>query len=421
MKITAIVAAVLASLFFTAPAFSFDLLHSFAGPDGETPAAPLVQGKDGLLYGVAAHGGDFTVLPPDGGGDCFPHHRLRQRSHDFTPSPGSTAPFRRASSRAATAPFTARRPTAANWDSRRSLRGRDDLPDRRGRQRDGAVRLPGRRARLPARPAHAGTRRRAVRHGGRRRARSTPAFRGSCIGSIRRRATTGSCTRSSDGSATGEIRPGSSSRRATGSSTGRRTRAGHGTPASSPGRRGRDLCRRPRVHPGRRLPAEGRRLPGERRPLLRDARKPEATAAGSSAWTPPATSRSCTRSARTRAPAGAPSTNPIEGRTGSSTGRPRAAGRTSTGSYGVVYRLSRTGSLSVLHSFSGADGIAPVAPLSAGERRPALRIHDRRRRARARERCSGSGPASRRCLSPALVSLDLDPRGVVGGSSATAT
>ena len=68
MKITAIVAAVIGSLFFAAPAFSFDLLHSFTGPDGETPAAPLVQGTDGLLYGVAAHGGDFTVLAPDGGG-----------------------------------------------------------------------------------------------------------------------------------------------------------------------------------------------------------------------------------------------------------------------------------------------------------------------------------------------------------------
>jgi uncharacterized repeat protein (TIGR03803 family) len=45
--------------------------HSFTGPEGETPAAALVQGTDGFLYGVAAHGGDFAVLPPDGGGTIF--------------------------------------------------------------------------------------------------------------------------------------------------------------------------------------------------------------------------------------------------------------------------------------------------------------------------------------------------------------
>jgi uncharacterized repeat protein (TIGR03803 family) len=50
---------------------SLAVLHSFGGPDGETPAAPLVQGADGFLYGVTAHGGDFTVLPPDGGGTAF--------------------------------------------------------------------------------------------------------------------------------------------------------------------------------------------------------------------------------------------------------------------------------------------------------------------------------------------------------------
>lgn len=54
-----------------AAAASFTVLHSFGGPEGETPAAPLVQGADGSLYGVTAHGGDFTVLPPDGGGTVF--------------------------------------------------------------------------------------------------------------------------------------------------------------------------------------------------------------------------------------------------------------------------------------------------------------------------------------------------------------
>ena len=38
---------------------SLSVLHSFSGPGGETPAAPLVQGADGFFYGVAAHGGDF--------------------------------------------------------------------------------------------------------------------------------------------------------------------------------------------------------------------------------------------------------------------------------------------------------------------------------------------------------------------------
>jgi uncharacterized repeat protein (TIGR03803 family) len=49
----------------------FTVLHSFGGPDGETPAAALVQGADGFIYGVAAHGGDFAALPPDGGGTVF--------------------------------------------------------------------------------------------------------------------------------------------------------------------------------------------------------------------------------------------------------------------------------------------------------------------------------------------------------------
>jgi uncharacterized repeat protein (TIGR03803 family) len=55
----------------TTGAVSFSVQHSFTGPEGETPAAPLVQGADGFFYGVAAHGGDFTVLPPDGGGTVF--------------------------------------------------------------------------------------------------------------------------------------------------------------------------------------------------------------------------------------------------------------------------------------------------------------------------------------------------------------
>jgi len=71
-SITAFAAAAAAVLFATSTiAVSFQVLHSFAGAEGETPAAPLVQAADGFFYGVANHGGDFTVLPPDGGGTAF--------------------------------------------------------------------------------------------------------------------------------------------------------------------------------------------------------------------------------------------------------------------------------------------------------------------------------------------------------------
>src|SRR5262245_57955235 len=77
MKVRAVLVCAFVSLVIvgvtgaTTAAVSFSLLHSFSGPDGETPSAPLVQGADGLFYGVAAHGGDFTALPPDGAGTAF--------------------------------------------------------------------------------------------------------------------------------------------------------------------------------------------------------------------------------------------------------------------------------------------------------------------------------------------------------------
>src|SRR5512141_2935124 len=55
----------------TALAMSFEVLHSFSGPDGQLPAAPLAQGADGFLYGVTTYGGNFNVLPPDDGGTAF--------------------------------------------------------------------------------------------------------------------------------------------------------------------------------------------------------------------------------------------------------------------------------------------------------------------------------------------------------------
>jgi uncharacterized repeat protein (TIGR03803 family) len=72
MKLHLPAVAALSALILAAPAAgSVSTFHSFAGPEGETPAAPLVQGVDGFLYGVAAHGGDFSVLPPDGAGTIF--------------------------------------------------------------------------------------------------------------------------------------------------------------------------------------------------------------------------------------------------------------------------------------------------------------------------------------------------------------
>jgi uncharacterized repeat protein (TIGR03803 family) len=72
MKLYVPAVAALSALVLAAPAgAAVGTLHSFAGPEGETPAAPLVQGVDGFLYGAAAHGGDFAVMPPDGGGTIF--------------------------------------------------------------------------------------------------------------------------------------------------------------------------------------------------------------------------------------------------------------------------------------------------------------------------------------------------------------
>jgi hypothetical protein len=46
-------------------------LHSFSGNDGEHPVGGLIQATNGLLYGTAADGGDFTCNPPKGCGTIF--------------------------------------------------------------------------------------------------------------------------------------------------------------------------------------------------------------------------------------------------------------------------------------------------------------------------------------------------------------
>jgi len=45
-------------------------IHSFSGPDGQSPTG-LVQASDGRLYGVGANGGDQKTCNPDGCGVVF--------------------------------------------------------------------------------------------------------------------------------------------------------------------------------------------------------------------------------------------------------------------------------------------------------------------------------------------------------------
>jgi len=47
-----------------ASAASFTVLHSFSGPDGETPAAPLIQGADGFFYGSRPTEATSRFCPP---------------------------------------------------------------------------------------------------------------------------------------------------------------------------------------------------------------------------------------------------------------------------------------------------------------------------------------------------------------------
>jgi uncharacterized protein (TIGR03437 family) len=53
------------NVFRMTPAGNITVFHTFSGPDGGGPAAPLIQGADGNLYGTASGGG------PGGGGVIF--------------------------------------------------------------------------------------------------------------------------------------------------------------------------------------------------------------------------------------------------------------------------------------------------------------------------------------------------------------
>jgi uncharacterized repeat protein (TIGR03803 family) len=114
-----------------------------------------------------------------------------------------------------------------------------------------------------------------------------------------------------------------------------------------------------------------------------------------------------------------PVTNPIEARDGFLYGTTPRGGTSSSGSYGVVYRLSRSGSLSVLHSFSGPDGIAPSAALfqaSDGGLYGSTVVGGASGLGTLFQfRTSDSAPL------PTLQSLYVDPPSVLGGSSATGT
>jgi uncharacterized repeat protein (TIGR03803 family) len=114
-----------------------------------------------------------------------------------------------------------------------------------------------------------------------------------------------------------------------------------------------------------------------------------------------------------------PVTNPMEARDGFFYGTTPRGGTSSSGSYGVVYRLSRSGSLWVLHSFSGPNGIAPSAPLlqASDARLYGSTIVGGAAGLGTLFRLSTAQPA----LLPKLESLYVDPASVVGGSSAQAT
>ncbi len=62
--------AVCAAFLASASAASFKVLHSFSGPDGQSPTG-LILAKDGFFYGAAAYGGDVVACAPDGCGLLF--------------------------------------------------------------------------------------------------------------------------------------------------------------------------------------------------------------------------------------------------------------------------------------------------------------------------------------------------------------
>lgn len=67
------------------------ILHSFSGPDGDTPVGPLVQATNAGFYGTTQFGADLTCNPPRGCGTVFsitPSGELRTL-HSFGDSDGA--------------------------------------------------------------------------------------------------------------------------------------------------------------------------------------------------------------------------------------------------------------------------------------------------------------------------------------------
>ena len=129
-----------------ASAASFTVLHSFGGPEGETPAAPLVQGATASSTGsrpTAATSRSSSGRHRHG----IPHGRKRQRQDAARVS----RPRGRASEQPDPGPrrvvLRHRHPRRADRDLVAPAGVRDDLPHGRGRCRDCAARLPGQRHR----------------------------------------------------------------------------------------------------------------------------------------------------------------------------------------------------------------------------------------------------------------------------------
>jgi len=58
----------LGTVFRISPTGEFSVLHSFTGgPDGDAPAAPLIEGPDGNFYGTTQYGGDRILCSATGG------------------------------------------------------------------------------------------------------------------------------------------------------------------------------------------------------------------------------------------------------------------------------------------------------------------------------------------------------------------
>lgn len=69
--------------------WTFEVLHTFAGTDGECPVGPLVRGQDGFWYGATREGGRFgggTVFRLKGDGSVKTLHHFNPKNESSRPS-----------------------------------------------------------------------------------------------------------------------------------------------------------------------------------------------------------------------------------------------------------------------------------------------------------------------------------------------